>query len=80
MIYCEKKYDVSFTRFLSYRNQVKSGSEIGKKAKEFMDAGKLVPDDIVVPMVAKQLQSPQLQASVRLTGIIAILNRCRGGC
>lgn len=29
------------------RAEVSSGTEIGNKAKEFMNAGKLVPDEIV---------------------------------
>ena len=33
------------------RAEVASGTENGLKAKEFMDAGKLVPNDIVVTMV-----------------------------
>ena len=30
------------------REALKSGTEMGRKAKEYMDAGKLVPDDIVI--------------------------------
>jgi adenylate kinase len=38
-----------------FRNAVKLGTEFGKRAKEFMDAGELVPDDVVVGVVAERL-------------------------
>jgi len=38
------------------RRNVADGTELGKKAKAFMDAGDLVPDDVVVPMVAANLR------------------------
>uniref|UniRef100_A0A7N0T106 adenylate kinase n=1 Tax=Kalanchoe fedtschenkoi TaxID=63787 RepID=A0A7N0T106_KALFE len=37
------------------RAEVSAGTEIGLKAKEFMNAGKLVPDEIVTAMVSKRL-------------------------
>jgi len=37
------------------RENVRSGTEVGKKAKEFMDQGKLVPDDIVIAMVRDRI-------------------------
>ncbi len=37
------------------RAAVKNGTELGKKAKEFMDAGKLVPDEVVIGMVKERL-------------------------
>ncbi|XP_050365984.1 adenylate kinase 5, chloroplastic isoform X2 [Argentina anserina] len=37
------------------RAEVSSGTEIGNKAKEFMNAGKLVPDEIVTAMVTSRL-------------------------
>ncbi|KAJ4791983.1 adenylate kinase family protein [Rhynchospora pubera] len=37
------------------RAEVSSGTEIGKKAKEYMDSGKLVPDEIVTDMVVSRL-------------------------
>lgn len=38
------------------RAAVKEGTEMGKKAKEFMDAGGLVPDEVVVGIVRDRLQ------------------------
>jgi len=38
------------------RRNVADGTELGKKAKAFMDAGDLVPDDVVVPMVSANLR------------------------
>ena len=37
------------------RENVRAGTPVGKKAKEFMDAGKLVPDDMVITMVKERV-------------------------
>ncbi|KAJ7544770.1 hypothetical protein O6H91_09G092600 [Diphasiastrum complanatum] len=37
------------------RAEVAAGTEYGKKAKEYMDQGKLVPDEVVVTMVTQKL-------------------------
>jgi len=38
-----------------FRNAVRLGTEFGKRAKEFMDAGELVPDEVVIGVVAERL-------------------------
>eukprot|EP00882_Tetradesmus_deserticola_P006169 GHRQ01006494.1.p1 GENE.GHRQ01006494.1~~GHRQ01006494.1.p1 ORF type:complete len:272 (+),score=128.50 GHRQ01006494.1:329-1144(+) len=43
------------------REQVQQGTAAGKKAKDFMDKGVLVPDDVVVEMVKSRLASPDVQ-------------------
>ncbi len=35
------------------RSAVKEGSELGQKAKEYMDAGDLVPDDLIIAVIAE---------------------------
>lgn len=39
----------------TFRAAVRSGSEFGQKAKRYLDAGELVPDDIVIGMVKERL-------------------------
>lgn len=39
------------------REQVSQGTDLGKKAKEIMDAGKLVSDEIMVGMIENQLET-----------------------
>ena len=39
-----------------FRENIKGGTELGKKAKNFIDAGDLVPDDITIPMILDRLQ------------------------
>jgi adenylate kinase len=38
------------------REAVKNGSELGRKAKEHMDSGGLVPDELVIAMLSERLQ------------------------
>lgn len=37
------------------REAVKNGTELGLKAKEYMDAGNLVPDEVIIGLVAERL-------------------------
>lgn len=50
------------------RNALKSGSDIGKKAKSFVDAGKLVPDEIVVGIIEDRVQKDDCQNGYILDG------------
>lgn len=38
-----------------FRANIKQGTELGKKAKSYMDAGALVPDDLVVDLVVDRI-------------------------
>ena len=50
------------------RAAVKSGSEIGKKAKAVMDAGELVSDEIVVGIVEERIKEPDCGKGFLLDG------------
>ncbi|MTJ81616.1 MAG: adenylate kinase [Telmatospirillum sp.] len=50
------------------RAAVASGSEIGKKAKAVMDAGKLVSDDIVIGIIADRIGQPDAAKGFILDG------------
>jgi adenylate kinase len=39
-----------------FREHISQGTELGKKAKEYIDRGELVPDDITIPMVLETLK------------------------
>ena len=51
-----------------FRNAVKEGTEMGKKAKEYMDKGLLVPDEIVVGIVKERLSRPDSKEGLLLDG------------
>ena len=38
------------------RAALKNGTEMGKKAQAYMDAGKLVPDEVVIGIIEERLQ------------------------
>jgi adenylate kinase len=50
------------------RAAVAAGTKIGKKAKPLMDAGKLVPDDIVVGVIADRIEVPDAKNGFILDG------------
>jgi adenylate kinase len=43
------------------RENVRGGTEVGKKAKEFMDKGKLVPDEMVIAMVKDRISKDDVK-------------------
>jgi adenylate kinase len=50
------------------RANVKDGTELGVKAKEYMDAGDLVPDELILAMAADRLQQDDAQDGFILDG------------
>ena len=50
------------------RAAVKEGTEMGKKAKEFMDAGQLVPDEVVIGIIKDRLAQPDCKKGFILDG------------
>ena len=50
------------------RANVKAGTELGKNAKSYMDAGKLVPDDVIIAMMESRLQEPDCKEGFLLDG------------
>jgi len=50
------------------RAAVADGTDLGVKAKAFMDAGDLVPDDLVVAMVVERLAADDCRAGFLLDG------------
>lgn len=53
----KQKYDLAHIESGAiFRQHIGQGTELGKKAKEFIDSGELVPDDITIPMVLETLK------------------------
>lgn len=50
------------------REAVAKGTNLGKKAKAFMDAGQLVPDELVTEMVRERLAQPDCKRGFILDG------------
>ena len=45
------------------RSEVASGSELGRQAKEVMDAGRLMPDDIMIRIIGERIEQAQREAN-----------------
>jgi adenylate kinase len=50
------------------RDAIKKNTPLGLKAKEFMDHGSLVPDDVIIALVEERLQAPDAQKGFILDG------------
>ena len=51
------------------RAAAKEGTPVGLEAKRYMDAGKLVPDDIIIDIVAQRLAQPDCARGFILDGV-----------
>ena len=51
------------------REAMANGTELGKKAKKFMDEGALVPDELILGIVADRVAQPDCQKGFILDGV-----------
>ena len=51
------------------RAAVKNGTPVGLKAKEYMDAGKLVPDEVIIGIIAERLAESDCANGYILDGV-----------
>ncbi|MHC4264039.1 MAG: adenylate kinase family protein, partial [Planctomycetota bacterium] len=51
-----------------FRANLGQGTDLGKRAKEFMDAGKLVPDELVIEMLFDHVAGPDCAKGYLLDG------------
>jgi adenylate kinase len=52
-----------------FRENLAGGTELGKKARSFMEAGKLVPDEIVLDMLFDRVSKPDCERGYLLDGV-----------
>jgi len=57
------------------RANVRDETELGKEAKSYMDAGELVPDELIVKMTAQRLQEPDAEDGFILDGFPRTLDQ-----
>jgi adenylate kinase len=60
------------------RGEVKAGTALGKKAKSFMDAGDLVPDDLILEMVKGRLAKDDCAKGFILDGFPRTIPQAQG--
>src|SRR5258705_827980 len=56
------------------RQQIRSGTRLGRAAQPYVDSGELVPDDLVLPLVLDFLTRPELSDGYVLDGFPRTLN------
>ena len=68
-IICEKFSIPAVSTGNILREAVKNGTEIGKKAKAYIDGGKLVPDDVIISIIKERLSEPDCENGFILDGV-----------
>lgn len=65
---CEKLSIPAISTGNMLREAMANGTEMGLKAKSFIDAGKLVPDEVVIGIIRERLQAPDCKNGFILDG------------
>ncbi len=67
-IICDKLQIPTVSTGNIIREALKSGTDMGKKAKSFVDKGKLVPDEVVIGIVKERIKKDDCKAGFILDG------------
>jgi adenylate kinase len=60
-----------------FRDNISQGTDLGRKAKNYIDRGELVPDDITIPMILDRLQQPDCAKGWLLDGFPRNINQAK---
>ncbi len=60
-----------------FRENISQGTDLGKKAKGYIDRGELVPDDITIPMILDRLKQPDCAKGWLLDGFPRNVNQAK---
>ena len=60
-----------------FREAVQQGTELGRRAKAYMDKGELVPDEVTIAMVEERIQQPDARRGVVFDGFPRTLQQAR---
>jgi len=65
----QKKFNITHVESGAlFRENIKGGTELGKKAREYIDRGDLVPDGITIPMILDRLKKEDCKTGWLLDG------------
>ena len=59
------------------RAAMKAGTEVGLKAKSYVDSGKLVPDDVIIGIIRERLAEPDCKNGYILDGVPRTIPQAR---
>jgi len=57
------------------RDEIRAQTELGKKIKQYSDKGELVPDDIIIQLLADRLKKPDCKKGFILDGFPRTINQ-----
>ncbi len=60
------------------RAAVKLGTALGREAKGYMDRGDLVPDSVILGIIAEELARPEYANGVILDGVVRTVPQAEG--
>ena len=60
------------------RSAIRNGSELGLRAKSYMDKGDLVPDDVILGIIKQALSESRNSGGVLLDGVVRTVPQAKG--